>query len=68
MKILKLLKKQLHNRDYLLLHLRVLILNKGSDVIISIHDTSFIVFYPWYKFYTNKVLSCSSSYKVDVVI
>ena len=41
---------------------------KGSDVIISIHDTSFIVFYPWYKFYTNKVLSCSSSYKVDVVI
>ena len=44
MKILKLLKKQLHNRDYLLLHLRVLILNKGSDVIIYIHDTSFIVF------------------------
>ena len=33
-----------------------LILNKGSDVIASIHDT------------TNKVLSSSSNYIVDVVM
>ena len=34
MKILKSLKKQLHNKDYLLLHLEGVL-----DVIISIHDT-----------------------------
>ena len=33
-----------------------MILNKGSDVIVSIHDT------------TNKVLSSSSNYIVDVAM
>ena len=57
MKIFKLLKKQLHNKDYLLLHLKIVLdLNKGSDVVISIHNT------------TNKVLSSSSNYVVDVVM
>ena len=45
MKIFKLLRKQLHNKGYLLLHLRsfflkFLILNKGSEVVVSIHDTT----------------------------
>ena len=39
-----------------LLHLKFWILNKDSGVIISIHDT------------TNKVLSSSSNYIVDVVM
>ena len=57
MKIFKLIKKQLHNKDYLLLHLKIVLdLNKGLDVVISIHNT------------TNKVLSSSSNYVVDVVM
>ena len=56
MKILKLLEKQLHNKDYLLLHLKSFRFYKGSEVIISIHGT------------TNRVLSSSSSYIVDVVM
>ena len=57
MKIFKLLKKQLHNKYYLLLHLKIVLdLNKGSDVVISIHNT------------TNKVLSSSPNYVVDVVM
>ena len=55
MKIFKLLKKELHNKDHLLLHLKIVLdLNKGSDVVISIHNT------------TNKVLSSSPNYVVDV--
>ena len=57
MKIFKLLKKELHNKDHLLLHLKIVLdLNKGSDVVISIHNT------------TNKFLSSSSNYVVDVVM
>ena len=57
MKIFKLLKKELHNKDHLLLHLKIVLdLNKGSDVVISIHNT------------TNKVLSSSPNYVVDVVM
>ena len=56
MKILRLLEKQLHNKDYLLLHLKSFRFYKGSEVIISIHGT------------TNRVLSSSSSYIVDVVM
>ena len=39
MKILRLLKKKLNNKDYLLLHLKR-VLMEGSDTIISIHDTT----------------------------
>ena len=57
MKIFKLLKKELHNKDHLLLHLKIVLdLNKGSDVVISIHNT------------TNKFLSSSPNYVVDVVM
>ena len=56
MKAFKLLRKHLQNNGYLLLHLKgVLVLNKGSDVLASIHDI------------TNNVLSSSSNYIVDVV-
>ena len=57
MKILKLLKKQLQNKDYLPLHLKKFsILRKGSGVIIHIHDT------------TSKILSRNPNYIVDVVM
>ena len=56
MKIFELLRKQLHNKGHLLLHLKRVFDFKCSDVIVSVHDT------------TNKVLSSSSNYVVDVVM
>ena len=57
MKILKLLKTQLNNKDYLLLYLkRVFNFKSNSDVITFIHDT------------INKVLSSSSNYILEVAM
>ena len=56
MKILKLLKTQYTISIFCHIHKEFLILNKVSDVIISIHDIA------------NKVLSTKSNYIVDVVM
>ena len=49
------LKKKIHNKDYLLLHLKG-VLMQGSNAIISIHDI------------TKNILSSSSNYIVDVAM
>ena len=48
-------EKKIHNNDYILLHLKG-VLMQSFDAIISIHDT------------TNEILSSTSNYIADVVM